>query len=125
MLGFTLSVDYSMYDRKNKTHNFLKTSLGLNILESFAETEKLKQVFQNRSPFEVVAIVPSVNFFGIYNLSSEADEMPAGKSIEIKSVESDNPILTMQYYIQNDILTAQLIGLKLDEDHIRNVMNNI
>jgi hypothetical protein len=124
LLGFLTDVDFVIYDTVNKTQNRMKSIPGIYIAEDYA-SEKLKLELQKFGLLNIVGSILVINYVGLYNLSTSTDQLSSGKMIEVKISETGNTVLMLQFHIENDILSANVSGLRAEEGLVREEMGRI
>ncbi|TRW36511.1 amino acid adenylation domain-containing protein [Bacillus sp. PW192] len=126
MLGLTLNLDYSIYDRKSKTQKQLLSTSEKSSINQSAITEKLFLVAQKYGFNEMSHRIPIINYQGVLDKFASRDDISLEKMfLQTQIIESEDFGVSMHFYIQNSTLIARITGITIEEELLNDVMKNI
>lgn len=126
MLGLTLNLDYSIYDRKSKTQKQLLSTSEKSSINQSAITEKLFLIAQKYGFNEMSHRIPIINYQGVLDKFASRDDISLEKMfLQTQIIESEDFGVSMHFYIQNSTLIARITGITIEEELLNDVMKNI
>lgn len=126
MLGLTLNLDYSIYDRKSKTQKQLLSTSEKSSINQSAITEKLFLIAQKYDFNEMSHRIPIINYQGVLDKFASRDDISLEKMfLQTQIIESEDFGVSMHFYIQNSTLIARITGITIEEELLNDVMKNI
>ncbi|MGV7136796.1 amino acid adenylation domain-containing protein [Bacillus velezensis] len=126
MLGLTLNLDYSIYDRKSKTQKQLLSTSEKSSINQSAITEKLFLIAQKYDFNEMSRRIPIINYQGVLDKFASRDDISLEKMfLQTQIIESEDFGVSMHFYIQNSTLIARITGITIEEELLNDVMKNI
>ncbi|WP_251257250.1 non-ribosomal peptide synthetase [Bacillus velezensis] len=126
MLGLTLNLDYSIYDRKSKTQKQLLSTSEKSSINQSAITEKLFLKAQKYDFNEMSRRIPIINYQGVLDKFASRDDISLEKMfLQTQIIESEDFGVSMHFYIQNSTLIARITGITIEEELLNDVMKNI
>ncbi|PYG86999.1 amino acid adenylation domain-containing protein, partial [Ruminiclostridium sufflavum DSM 19573] len=127
MLGLTLDANLTLFDIRKKT----KIECMLDKYfdpEVIPFSEKIS-LFQEKSGFsDMDLMIPNINYQGLFQVaggldSENMDEMQV--KIETTDFNTGRNTMGMAFYMQDNILMAQIVGIRVDENIVERALKNI
>ncbi|MFT7821915.1 amino acid adenylation domain-containing protein [Bacillus siamensis] len=126
MLGLSLNLDYLLFDINTKTQAQVLLALGKNSVDKRAITEKLLLISQKYGVDNMINLVPIINYQGMLHKYASKDVILSEEiSLETMVVDGEDLGVGMHFYTHNDILSARVSGITIEEELINDVMKNI
>ncbi|MGE7184228.1 amino acid adenylation domain-containing protein [Peribacillus sp. NPDC006672] len=126
MLGLTLNLDYSIYDRKSKMQKQLLSASEKSSINQSAITEKLFLIAQKYGFNEMSNRIPIINYQGVLDKFASRDDISLERMfLQTQIIESEDFGVSMHFYIQNSTLIARITGITIEEELLNDVMKNI
>ncbi|HDX9535899.1 TPA: hypothetical protein ROX87_005412, partial [Bacillus thuringiensis] len=126
MLGLSLNLDYLTFDINTKTQAQVLLALGKNSVDKRAITEKLLLISQKYGVDYMINLIPIINYQGILHKYASKDSILSEEiSLETMVVDGEDLGVGMHFYTHNDILSARVSGITIEEELLKDVMKNI
>ncbi|MGN4752452.1 amino acid adenylation domain-containing protein [Bacillus cereus group sp. MYBK220-1] len=126
MLGLSLNLDYFIFDINTKTQAQVLLALGKNSVDKRAITEKLLLISQKYGVDYMINLIPIINYQGILHKYASKDSILSEEiSLETMVVDGEDLGVGMHFYTHNDILSARVSGITIEEELLKDVMKNI
>ncbi|AEY66121.1 non-ribosomal peptide synthetase [Clostridium sp. BNL1100] len=127
MLGLTLDANFTLFDIRKKT----KIECMLDKYfdpEVIPFSEKIS-LFQEKFGFSGMDfMIPNINYQGLFQVAGgldreNMDEMQI--KIETTNFNTGRSTMGMAFYMQDNILMAQIVGIRVDKNIVERALNNI
>ncbi|MRS26516.1 non-ribosomal peptide synthetase [Bacillus sp. RIT694] len=126
MLGLSLNLDYLTFDINTKTQAQVLLALGKNSVDKRAITEKLLLISQKYGVDYMINLIPIINYQGILHKYASKDSILSEEiSLETMVVDGEDLGVGMHFYTHNDILSARVSGITIEEELLKDVMKSI